>query len=318
MSKKLTQEEFINKAKEIHGDRYGYQDTAYTGRRNTIQVYCNTHKKYFPIQAGNFLNGSGCRDCYLDSKKDTLESFIAKAKKIHQDKYDYSYVRYKGSKSYVRILCTTCGTMIRQKPNDHLSGYGCKTCADNANRSSKEHFIKLAQEVHGDKYSYDNYTYINVTTPSWITCPLHGDFKQDCVHHVYKGQGCPDCVERHTGFNLTYFKENCIKNNDGLGIFYLLRCTKDDEVFYKYGITSKSVKDRYRTKSSMPYNYTIEYTIEDIPEVIFELEKYIKYRDDTLVRYIPSIEFEGYTECCVSLEPKYIQNTYNNIKRDVI
>ena len=89
-------------------------------------------------------------------------------------------------------------------------------------------------------------------------------------------------------------------------------------MFYKYGITSRSVEERYRTNASMPYEYTTKYTIEDIPEVIFKLEKYIKYKDDTIVGYIPSIEFEGYTECCLGLEPIHIDEIYKNIKREII
>lgn len=58
----------------------------------------------------------------------TTEQFIAEAKAIHGDKYDYSRVEYKTNKDKVCIICSVHGE-FGQRPIDHLSGSGCLKCA---------------------------------------------------------------------------------------------------------------------------------------------------------------------------------------------
>lgn len=41
---------------------------------------------------------------------------------------------------------------------------------------NSKNFIKLAQDVHGNKYIYDNVVYINTKIKVEIICPIHGSF----------------------------------------------------------------------------------------------------------------------------------------------
>ena len=96
--KKLTTNEFIKRAVEIHGDKYDYSPTIYKGKRENVDIICENHG-IFKQNAGVHLSGSGCKKCHFEevSKKRTLttEDFIKKAKEVHRDKYDYSLVDYK-------------------------------------------------------------------------------------------------------------------------------------------------------------------------------------------------------------------------------
>ena len=56
-------EEFTTKAVKVHGDKYSYDDTVYTGSKNKISIYCNTCKKSFKQEAQAHLQGSGCTTC---------------------------------------------------------------------------------------------------------------------------------------------------------------------------------------------------------------------------------------------------------------
>ncbi|MCK9369603.1 hypothetical protein M0R04_06820 [Candidatus Dojkabacteria bacterium] len=63
----------------------------------------------------------------------TLEQFIEKANKVHNNKYDYSLVEYINNSTKVTIKCNTHGTFT-QKPGNHLTGKngggnGCQICA---------------------------------------------------------------------------------------------------------------------------------------------------------------------------------------------
>lgn len=53
-------------------------------------------------------------------------------------------------------------------------------------------FINKSIKVHGDKYSYDKYEYINSRTKVIITCNIHGDFEQMPHQHLL-GKGCSLC-----------------------------------------------------------------------------------------------------------------------------
>ena len=48
----------------------------------------------------------------------TTEEFIAKAKAVHGDKYDYSQVEYVNNHTKVSIICPIHG-VFRQRPLDH-------------------------------------------------------------------------------------------------------------------------------------------------------------------------------------------------------
>ena len=129
-----------------------------------------------------------------------------------------------------------------------------------------------------------------------IKCPVHNLFKQRVSSHL-RGSGCLECSREFSGWTRTTFKKSCIKNNNGFGIFYLIRCFNEDEEFYKAGITSRSVKQRFCNKQTMPYSYEIIQEIKDIPENVFNYEWFFK-NQTSLNRYIPYIPFGGsLTEC---------------------
>lgn len=115
------------------------------------------------------------------AKKLNTIKFISKAKEIHGDRYDYSKVKYITNKVNISIICHKHGEFL-QTPNNHLRGAGCKTCFDllrpTLKKDNTEKFIKKANIVHNNKYSYDNVDYKYSRVKVNITCHIHGDFSQ--------------------------------------------------------------------------------------------------------------------------------------------
>ena len=132
----------------------------------------------------------------------TKEKFIAKAKAIHGNKYDYSKIEYKGSKDKICIICPEHGEFW-QSPSNHYH-YGCVICGGTYKIDTNE-FIKRAKKVHGDKYSYTKVNYKTNEIKVTITCPIHGDFEQTPHDHL-NGHGCPIC-----GGALHYTQEDFIQ-----------------------------------------------------------------------------------------------------------
>jgi hypothetical protein len=60
-------------------------------------------------------------------KRYTTGEFVARAKEVHGDKYDYSSVEYTHNKKKVAITCPAHGVFIQQA-RMHLKGQGCRKC----------------------------------------------------------------------------------------------------------------------------------------------------------------------------------------------
>jgi hypothetical protein len=125
-TKRLTTEEFIKKAKVVHGDKYDYSLVEYKNRRIEIKIICPEHDIFEQIPT-NHLNGKGCPKCGGNIKK-TTEEFIKKAKVVHGDKYDYSLVEYKNAKTKIKIICPEHG-IFEQTPECHSNSQGCPKCS---------------------------------------------------------------------------------------------------------------------------------------------------------------------------------------------
>ena len=132
MGKFLTTEQFIERARKIHGNKYDYSKTEYVNAENKVCIICPEHGEFWQRPA-NHLSGKGCPVCGEIKRKAgaklTTEQFIEKAKKIHGDKYDYSKVNYVGTTTKVCIICPEHGEFW-QKPYAHLNGHGCPGCAE--------------------------------------------------------------------------------------------------------------------------------------------------------------------------------------------
>jgi len=185
-------EEFIEKAKEKHGDKYDYSNVEYINCNEKVIIICKDHGKFFQTPQ-NHLNG-GCKKCaiLLISNKQTSnkEEFVEKAKLIHGDKYDYSNLEYVKDRSKVVITCKIHGDFT-QTARDHLSGNGCSKCGKVYKKNTNE-YIEDAKKVHGDKYDYSKTIFKTAKDKIIITCKKHGDFEQEAYCHSI-GVGCSKC-----------------------------------------------------------------------------------------------------------------------------
>lgn len=124
-------------------------------------------------------------------KRKTTEQFIEEAKKVHDDKYDYSKVEYVNNSTKVCIVCPKHGEFL-QTPKNHLKGFGCSKCTDKYNYTTNE-WINKAKQIHEGKYDYSKVKYIESHTKVCIICPIHGEFWQMPYLHINNKNGCPKC-----------------------------------------------------------------------------------------------------------------------------
>jgi len=192
-------EDFIEKARSVHGDKYDYSKVEYTNNRNKVTIICPIHGEFLQTPYSH-LKGCGCFPCSRSRANDMMrhstEDFIKKAREIHGDKYDYSKVEYKNYRTKVTIICPIHGESL-QTPDDHLSNGGCRQCGydiiTKKQRSNTEDFIQKAKEIHGNTYDYSLVNYIKNDLKVTIICPIHGEFEQTPKLHI-QGSICYKCT----------------------------------------------------------------------------------------------------------------------------
>lgn len=203
MPKRLTTEEFIEKSKKVHGDKYDYSLVEYTVNHKHIKIICPKHGEYVKTPLLHLL-GQGCKIC--SGKQHTTEIFIKNAKSVHGNKYDYSLVDYKNGRTKVKIICKKHG-IFEQTPEAHYyDGDGCSECSGNK-KMTTDTFIKKSLLIHGNKYDYNSVLYVNNRTKVNIKCDEHGYFMQSPDHHLVGG-GCPYCKNSIGENFIALFLEN--------------------------------------------------------------------------------------------------------------
>ena len=75
MSKKLTTEEFIEKAKVIHGDKYDYSLVDYINAKTRISIN-SPERGVFEQRPNNHLNGRGCPICSESKGERKIRNFL--------------------------------------------------------------------------------------------------------------------------------------------------------------------------------------------------------------------------------------------------
>lgn len=242
--KKLTQEEFIEKAKKAHPD-YDYSISKYTNYHSEFSFICPKHGVQTQLAYNHILYG--CRQCGIERSKDkrkkSTEEEIELFRKVHGNRYDYSKVKYINIDTPVEIICPEHGSFW-QSPYEHQNGADCPRCC--GKNKTKEDFIKEAIEVHGGElYDYSEVEYVNSTTKVKIICPKHGPFWQTPANHLSLASMCPFCAK------------GCSK-----GELKVRNCLEKLELEYVPQKTFEGLSDKYplRFDFYLPkYNTVIEF-----------------------------------------------------------
>jgi hypothetical protein len=129
------------------------------------------------------------------AKKLTLEIFLTRAKEIHGDLYDYTYVLYTNMHTKVKIIDPEFGE-FEQTPMGHIqNGQGHKLRGANKaadkRRMTLEEFITTANTRHKNFYDYSKVEYKHCDKKVCIIDPEYGEFWQTPYNHL-RNHGCPE------------------------------------------------------------------------------------------------------------------------------
>lgn len=163
--RRLTNNQFKNKAIAIHGDKYDYKNTRYLNANTKVKIKCPIHG-YFTQTPSTHLKGAGCLICghkkTSDSVKNSCDYFIELSNKIHNNKFDYSKVVYVNNDTKVIITCPKHGD-FEQTPRSHISKKGCWKC----------------KASHGEKALIEIFNKYNIDFIHEFTLPLYNKLRYD-------------------------------------------------------------------------------------------------------------------------------------------
>ena len=159
LKQRETKEEFVQKAKQVHGDVLDYSKVNYQGSHVKVEIICPIHGSFFQTPAAH-KSGAYCRHCSFElnaqGTRIGIEEFIRRAKKIHGEKFDYSQSVYKSKDTPLVISCPTHGE-FNQSPANHIRlEQGCPSCATTGFDPSQSgfYYVNVIFNEDGDVLYY--------------------------------------------------------------------------------------------------------------------------------------------------------------------
>jgi hypothetical protein len=170
--------EYIEKANKVFNNKYDYTKANFKDKE--IIIICKKHGE-FRCLPGKHLRGFGCRQCSKEmiskNRSMSLERFIEKANKVHNNKYQYININFKNTYEKIEIICPKHGPFDK-KINNHLNGQGCPRCSCIGSKKSRKWLEKIGNlepefpiYVNNKKYIVDGFDKI-----SNIIYEFYGDF----------------------------------------------------------------------------------------------------------------------------------------------
>ena len=162
--RKLTTEQWIEKARAVHGDRYDYSNVEYVNAKTKVHIVCRSHGA-FKQSPDHHARGRGCNGCKTDMARKTISQFVIESRAIWGDRYDYSNTEYTRSEDRVEILCREHGCTFDQNPSSHIRGHqGCPYCSSYSRGAGMVYLIEIHVPDTNEKFLKIGWTTSNVRT----------------------------------------------------------------------------------------------------------------------------------------------------------
>ena len=100
-----TMEAFLEKAREVHGDRYNYEKVVYVNAKTKVTIICSLHGDFLIRPACHTNQEQGCALCARNSRVDTKEC-LSRLNAIFGDRYGYDEVALPSA--YEHTQCDEC------------------------------------------------------------------------------------------------------------------------------------------------------------------------------------------------------------------
>lgn len=236
LNRRKSEEEFITKAKDVHGDTYDYSLVEFESFGNPVIILCAKHGEFNQTPTVH-IKGFGCKRCadeYVGSLKrkpvEDLPDWLFK------DKYSKPLLdTYVKSSGKITFVCERHGE-FKRKPTKLKGEFICPSCnkefGGNKSNITTELFLKQITKIRPE-YDFSKVEYVNSVTHVEVTCDKGHTFTARPAN-LKIGHGCPVCYEDRKGDTLRKGKE-----------FYIAKSIECHGNKYDYSLTEfNSCKDK--------------------------------------------------------------------------
>lgn len=88
-----TTEDFLRKAKQVHGDKYDYSQTNYVDYKTPVNIICKEHGQFYQLPNVH-LHGSGCPVCNFSKGEQFIKNLLDKNNIKYIDQYKIDNKKY--------------------------------------------------------------------------------------------------------------------------------------------------------------------------------------------------------------------------------
>lgn len=144
MAAKYTPQEFIERARDVHGNAYDYSKTEYKNAGQRVTITCPIHGDVL-IYPDEHLAGKGCPHCAKGEK------YIAKIREKFGDIFGLDEFVYCDTTTPITLICKKHGAFTRM-PNAILSTRcGCPKCGEELSNQLNEQAHKESLERQAEE-----------------------------------------------------------------------------------------------------------------------------------------------------------------------
>ena len=191
MSKRLTQEEFETRLKEINPDIKVLG--GYINSEGKIKCQCLICNHEWKPKASHLLEGHGCPNCANKNKSLSLEEISGKVSRINPNIIILNKYKNKSVKSrnmYVKCKCKICGHEWGTRASHLFYGRGCPKCSGKIKLTQIEFEARVKKIDPNIKVLGE---YVNMTTRIKCACKKCDNIWEPIPNVLLQTRGCPIC-----------------------------------------------------------------------------------------------------------------------------
>lgn len=151
-SKKLTTQEFVEKANKVHNNYYNYAKTSYINSQTKVVVTCPIHGDFL-ITPNNHLKGEGCPICKMSSLERKVEQFLNDNRIDYLRQHKWEWLIHNRNMS-VDFYLPKYNIAIECQGEQHFQPVDCFNGEEGFKRTTKRDELKFKQCNENNVFIY--------------------------------------------------------------------------------------------------------------------------------------------------------------------